>query len=121
MTPLDTTAQRARARVVLLSAADLYRERRGSLLDCIALAAVDFIDAEYARRVLRGVLWENNLAAWESRPHRRRAEVWLALKTAIRWCSRRAGGWRVDGRDRPAVARVPPSRQWLEWLPAVPR
>lgn len=114
---LDTSAQRSRARVVLLSAADLYREKRGTLLDCIGLAAVSFIDAEYARRVLRGVLWENDLPGWEAHPMRRRADVWRALKTAIRWCSRRAGGWRVNGRDRPAVARVPPSRQWLEWLP----
>lgn len=113
---LDTTAQRARARVVLLRAADLYRERRGSMLDCIKLAADDFLDAEFARRVLRGVLWEMNLSAWQEHPIRRRADVWRALKTAIRWCSRRAGGWRV-GADRPARARVPSSRQWLEWLP----
>jgi hypothetical protein len=118
---LSTTEQRARARVVLLSAADLYRERRGSLLDCVKLAAVDFIDAEFARRVLRGVLWTNNLIEWEAHPIRRRSDVWRALQTAIRWCSRRSGGWRVGGKDRPAVARVPPDRQWLEWLPAVSR
>lgn len=120
MKPLDTTEQRARARLVLLSAADLYREKRGTLLDCLKLAATDFLDAEFARRVLRGVLWTNDLASWESHPMRRRAEVWRALKTAIRWCSRRAGGWRVGGKDRLAVARVPPERQWLEWLPRVP-
>ena len=121
MTAFDTTEQRARARIVLQSAADLYRERRGTLLDCVKLAAVDFLDAEFARRVLRGVLWTQDLPGWESHPMRRRSDVWRALKTAIRWCSRRAGGWRVGGKDRPAVARVPPDRQWLEWLPAVSR
>jgi len=114
---IDTTEQRARARVVLLSAADLYRARRGTLAQCIVLAAPDIIEAEFARRVLRGVLWDNDLPGWESHPARRRAEVWTVLKTAIRWCSRKAGGWRVNGKDRPYVARVPPSRQWLEWLP----
>jgi hypothetical protein len=117
MTVLDTTAQRTRARIVLLSAADLYRERRGALLDCIKVAAVDFLDAEFARRVLRGVLWTQDLAAWEAHPMRRRADVWRALKQAVRWCSRRAGGWRVGGKERTAVAKVPCSRQWLEWLP----
>lgn len=121
MTALSTTEQRARARIVLLSAADLYREKRGSLLDCVKLAAANLIDAEYARRVLRGVLWENNLVEWEAHPMRRRSDVWRVLRTAIRWCSRRAGGWRVTGQDRPAVAKVPCERQWLEWLPAVSR
>lgn len=116
MRVLDTTEQRARARVVLLSAANLYRDRRGTLVDCISRAA-DPLDAEFARRVLRGVLWEQNLPEWEAHPMRRRSDVWRALNTAIRWCSRRAGGWRVGGKDRPAIARVPPNRQWLEWLP----
>lgn len=117
MSTLDTTAQRERARIVLLCAADLYREKRGTLLDCVKLAAADFLDAEFARRVLRGVLWTQNLVEWEAHPMRRRADVWRALKTAIRWCSRRAGGWRVTGQSRPARANVPPERQWLEWLP----
>lgn len=117
MNTLDTTAQRDRARIVLLSAADLYREKRGTLLDCVKLAAVDFLDAEFARRVLRGVLWTQNLVEWEAHPMRRRSDVWRALNTAVRWCSRRAGGWCVGGRPRPVVAKVPPERQWLEWLP----
>jgi hypothetical protein len=121
VTSLNTSEQRARARIVLLSAADLYRERRGTLTECIATAAATFLDAEYARRVLRGVLWENNLPGWEVHPARRRSDVWRALQRAIRWCSRRAGGWSVGGTSRMAKAVVPPSRQWLEWLPAVPR
>jgi hypothetical protein len=121
MTVLSTTEQRARARSVLVSAANLYRERRGSLLDCLKLATDSTLDLEYARRVLRGVLWENNLVEWETHPMRRRADVWRALRLAIRWCSRRAGGWRVGGVDRPARATVPCKRQWLEWLPAVSR
>jgi trehalose utilization protein len=67
--------------------------------------------------VLRGVLWELDLPGWEAHPTRRRADVWRALKTAIRWCSRRTGGWSVAGQSRVARATVPPSRQWLEWLP----
>lgn len=117
----STTEQRALARPVLLRAAKLYRERRGALWECLSMASDELLHAEYARRVLRGVLWTQDLPGWESQPQRRRAEVWRAVKTAIRWCSRRAGGWRVGGVDRPAVARVPPNRQWLEWLPAVPR
>jgi len=99
---------------VLLEAEKRYRAHEGSLLDCIARGN-DALDAEYARRVLRGVLWELDLQGWEAHPMRRRADVWKALKTAIRWCSRRTGGWRV-GKDRPAIARVPSSRQWLEWV-----
>ena len=114
---LSTTEQRARALVVLRSAGDLYRERRGSLCECLQLAAVNLLDAEYARRVLRGVLWLQNLVEWESNRMRRRADVWRALKIAIRWCSRRAGGWRVGGKDRPVKSDVPCERQHLEWLP----
>lgn len=121
MNTLDTTQQRIRARIVLLSAADLYREKRGTLLDCIKLAANDFLDAEFARRVLRGVLWTQNLVEWEAHPMRRRNDVWRVLRIAIRWCSRRAGGWRVGGKERPARAKVPPERQWLEWLPEAAR
>lgn len=119
MTALDTTAQRARALGVLLAAAVFYRARKGTLSECVALGAGDEpLDAEYARRVLRGVLWEQDLIGWEAHPTRRRAEVWRVLKTGIRWCSRRTGGWRVGGKDRPARARVPATRQWLEWLPS---
>lgn len=35
MRGLNTAEQRARARIVLCSAGDLYRERRGSLLECL--------------------------------------------------------------------------------------
>jgi hypothetical protein len=114
---LDTTAQRARALGVLRAAAVFYRARKGTLAHCVVLGAGDeILDAEYARRVLRGVLWEQDLVGWESHPARRRSEVWRTLNTAIRWCSRRAGGWRVGGRERPAIAKVPSTRQWLEWL-----
>jgi trehalose utilization protein len=89
------------------------------LLECIVQAAPSVLHAEYARRVLRGVLWDLDLPGWEAHPTRRRADVWRALNTAIRWCSRRAGGWSVSGRLRVAVAKVPASRQWLEWLPRV--
>jgi hypothetical protein len=121
MSALTTAEQRARALIVLRSAADLYREKRGLLFDCIKLAAASFVDAEYARRVLRGVLWTQDLPEWETHPMRRRADVWRALNLAIRWCSRRAGGWRVNGVERPARATVPCSRQWLEWLPSTAR
>ncbi len=117
MKVLSTTEQRARARSVLIAAADLYRQRKGTLLECLGRATDDYLDHEYAKRVLRGVLWELDIAGWESQPVRRRADVHRALKTAIRWCSRKAGGWRVGGRERPALATVPPNRQWLEWLP----
>lgn len=114
---LSTAEQRARARVVLLAAADLYREQRGTLLLCIDLAAAGPLEAVFTRRVLQGVLWLRDLAGWEGHPMRRRAEVWRALKLAIRWCSRRAGGWSVRGIERPARADVPADRQHLEWLP----
>lgn len=117
---LSTTEQRKIARPILVRTGVLYRQRRGDLLVCLGLATDDFMGAEYAKRVLRGVLWELDIAGWEAHPMRRRADVYRALKTAIRWCSRRAGGWRV-GEERPAVAKVPPSRQWLEWLPGRPR
>lgn len=100
---------------------ELYRERRGQMLDCVALAAATFLDAEYARRVLRGVLWTQDLLTWEQHPMRRRADVWRAFRVALRWCSRRAGGWSVGGSWRPAKATVPANRQWLEWLPGAAR
>lgn len=117
MKVLTTTEQRTRARVVLLAAADFYRARRGSLLACIGLAAKSSLDSLFTQRVLRGVLWERDLAGWEAHPMRRRAEVWRALKLAIRWCSRRVGGWSVAGIERTARADVSPDRQHLEWLP----
>lgn len=113
---LTTTEQRARARVVLLAAADLYRAKHGSLLACVGTAATSPLDSVFTQRVLRGVLWERDLAGWEAHPMRRRADVWRALNTAIRWCSRRVGGWSVRGIERSAVATVPPDRQHLEWL-----
>lgn len=118
---VGTTEQRARACVVLRAAAELYRAKRGTLLVCVDLAADSNLDILFTRRVLRGVLWLSDLAGWEAHPMRRRADVWKALKTAIRWCSRRVGGWQVRGQQRVAVARVPPDRQHLEWLPAVAR
>lgn len=117
MKSTGTTDQRARALVVLLAASDFYRARKGSLLYCVDLAAVEPMDSECARRVLRGVLWTLDLLGWEQHPMRRRGDVWRALKTAIRWCSRRAGGWSVAGVERPVLAKVPAGRQWLEWLP----
>lgn len=117
MKALTTTEQRARARVVLLAAGDLYRARKGTLLACIDLAATDPLDVVFSRRVLQGVLWLRNLSGWEAEPMRRRGDVWRALKLAIRWCSRRAGGWLVRGIKRPVRATVSADRQHLEWLP----
>ncbi len=113
---LTTTQQRAKARVVLLAAAKLYRAKAGTLLVCIDRAAKDSLDVLFTRRVLRGVLWLADLAGWEAHPMRRRSDVWRALNTAIRWCSRRLGGWQVRGIERPAPANVSPDRQHLEWV-----
>lgn len=113
---LTTTEQRAVARGVLIAAADLYRAREGTLLACIDRAAKNSLEVLFSRRVLRGVLWLQDLAGWEDHPMRRRADVWRVLNIAIRWCSRRAGGWRVGGAERPALAKVSPDRQHMEWL-----
>lgn len=113
---LDTTAQRSRARIVLLAAANLYRQKRGTLLQCVDAAATEPLDPEYVRRVLRGVLWEQNLPAWEAHPMRRRSDIWRALRIAIRWCSRRTGGWYIAGKSTVAKTSVPCNRQWTEWL-----
>lgn len=117
--PLSTAEQRARAKPVLQRAADLYRERFGSLFDCLCRAAESNMDRLYALRVLQGVLWELDVPGWEAARKRRRSEVWQVLKTAIRWCSRRRGGHSVTGRrpDRLPETDVPATRQWLEWLP----
>lgn len=111
-----TAEQRVRARAVFLAAANLYRAKHGALLDCIDAASADPLERLYALRVLRGVLWQADLAGWEAHPMRRRAEVWRVLNIAIRWCSRRSGGWSVRGVERPARAGVPADRQHLEWL-----
>ena len=117
MKTLTTGEQRARARRVLDGAARLYRQKRGSLIVCLDLVPTpNMLDVEYARRVLRGVLWLSDLASWEAHPMRRRADVWRAINTAIRWCSRRAGGWAVRGQARSVVAHVPANRQHLEWV-----
>jgi len=113
---LSTADQRVRARVVLVAAAEFYRSKFGTLLACIDRAAKDALDVVFTRRVLRGVLWLSDLAGWESHPMRRRSDVWRALNTAIRWCSRRPGGWQVRGVARPTPARVSPDRQHLEWV-----
>ena len=117
MRVLSTTEQRAVALPILRRASDLYRAREGTLVECLGLASDDLLGIEFAKRVLRGVVWELDLFGWESHRMRRRSEVHRAFKTAIRWCSRRAGGWRVGGRERMVVATVPAGRQWLEWLP----
>lgn len=113
-----TTEQRARALVVFRAAAILYRARAGTLLACLDSASGDALDVLFSQRVLRGVLWDRDLAGWEAHPTRRRADVWRALNTAIRWCSRRTGGWQVRGIARVARAAVSADRQHLEWLGA---
>lgn len=116
MTVLSTAQQRVHARAVLVAAADLYRRRKGTLLACVDIAAKDPLGVLFSRRVLRGVLWLTDLAGWEAHPMRRRADVWRALNTAIRWCSRRSGGWQVGGFDRPPVSDISADRQHLEWV-----
>lgn len=58
------------------------------------------IEAEYAREVLREVLREWDLVAWNDHPSRRKADVVRALLRAVARAGRhlRRGGWTVVSR-----------------------
>lgn len=66
---------------------------RVSLYGAVATGGVE---AEYAREVLRDVLREWDVVAWNDHPARRKAEVVTALQRAIALAGRHVarGGWR---------------------------
>lgn len=86
--------QLRRANVVLRAVRRLYRARFGALWECLqAEPHGGNIEAEYARRLLRVMLNDNNLPAWERHPSRKRADVYRLLDAAIRRSSMLKGGW----------------------------
>lgn len=104
----DTHAQRReKALRVLLDARELLRRDgwlRGSTagvggwsLTAALMQSGDMVAAEWARWVLRGVLFEADLPAWADHPARERRDIFRALQRAIAVCrvGRRAGGWTV--------------------------
>jgi hypothetical protein len=56
------------------------------------------VESEYAREVLREVLCEWDLVAWNDHPARRKADVVAALQHAVARAGRHLprGGWRVS-------------------------
>lgn len=87
--------QLRRANVVLRASRKLYRQRFGPLWQCVQTAGDARIEAEYARRLLRAMLLENDLPLWEAHPTRKRAEVYRLIDAAIRRSDQRHGGWLV--------------------------
>ena len=64
-----------------------------------AVAEHGGIEAEYARRVLRRLLFDHDLVAWNNFPTRKRGEVLALLERAVKVASGRAqhkGGWSVS-------------------------
>lgn len=74
----------------------MYRARFGPLWQCIQKAGDGRLECEYARRLLRTLLNEQNLPAWEAHPSRRRADVYRLLDAAIRRSRCLRGGWLVS-------------------------
>lgn len=88
--------QLRRAHVVLLEARSLYRERQGTLAQCLQMVETDLLSIEYARRLLRALTlnaW--NPFTWEQDPTRKRADVYRLIDAAIRRSRRLRGGWFV--------------------------
>lgn len=112
---LPATERRARALPVLRQTLQMIRadgwcqgamrddKGRWSVYGAIAEAGEAMMPSEYAREVLRELLWTHDVVAWNNRPERERREVIRILERAIRLCStKRPGGWSVTMGERPA-------------------
>ena len=98
--PLSPDAQAAAALPVLIAARQLVVHEGEEPLQAIAVASNSGISGEYARRILRGVLYEANLLAWQSNPATLKSDKRRAFDRAIvaaRRLSRRRGGWNTSG------------------------
>lgn len=71
---------------------------RVSLNGALQVGSKDALEAQYAREVLRKVIFEVDFTAWNDHPFRVRADVVRALKTALKICGAHArrGGWTVS-------------------------
>lgn len=104
-TKLEGEARKQAALPVLRQARELVRTGwcQGALSDgtgrysLYGAVATGTVEAEYAREVLRLVLGEWDIVAWNDHPARRKAEVVAALSRAVARAGLhlRRGGWRV--------------------------
>ena len=105
---LEGEERRQAALPVLRSALEMVREGwcQGAMSDgtgrvsLYGAVATGTLEAEYAREVLREVLREWDLVAWNDHPSRRKADVVQALLRAVARAGRhlRRGGWTVVSR-----------------------
>lgn len=105
----DTHEQRrAKALDVLLAARALLRQdgwKRGSLygvggwsLGAALMQSGDTVSAEWARWVIRGILFDVNIPAWADHSCRERRDIFRILQRAIARCRKSIplGGWLVS-------------------------
>lgn len=73
-------------------------EKTPGILLTVALQNGELLANEYARNIVRGLLWEWNLVEWEQHPSRWKGEVLRVLRRAVVYARGRlphAGGWRI--------------------------
>ena len=86
--------QLRRAHVVLLEARSLYKDRRGTLAECLMASRADLLSIEFARRLIRVLtLQQWNPFTWEQT--KTRGDVYRLLDAAIRRSRQLRGGWFV--------------------------
>jgi len=87
-----------RIRRTLVEAFVVWRAAAGevSMVDAVRMAGGEqFAIAEHGLQVMRRVLLELNLTAWEEHPARLRSDVRALFRRAIRKVDVHRGGWRV--------------------------
>lgn len=87
--------RRRRCRFVLANAFLIWRRGGISLTESVREAAAGTAAGEYALIEMRHVLCELNLPAWETHPHRVRADVHRLFRKTIGRLTPHRGGWHV--------------------------
>ncbi len=97
----STREKTRRMHSALTTARKLYREKFGSLIECLQQAAFEGKAAPtpaawHARQLLKSLHWGGNLEGWSIHATTRRAEIYDLLDKAIRQTRQMRGGWLVS-------------------------
>ncbi len=87
--------RKRRALRVLLEARKKYRERFGTLEECLSDGT---LESWWAKQILRSYVACLDLTQWEREQHQPRCTVYRTLDACIRVCRQQHGGWFVSPR-----------------------
>lgn len=87
--------KKRRALRVLVEARRLYREKRGTLHECLSDGT---LESWWAKEVVRHYVRALNLEQWEREQRQPRSTVYRTLDACIRKCRQLRGGWFVSPR-----------------------